>query len=227
MRTFLPKIDKQIVAEMPSTTFEGQILEVSTPEEAAEAVNHILTHPVVGIDTETRPAFKKGLSYPVALLQVATLTRCYLFRLHMMTNYDDIQQLFEAKQTIKVGLSIHDDIRALRGRIKNIQPQNCLDIQKMVNDYGIFELSLQKIFAIIFQHKISKAQRLTNWEANPLTPAQQQYAATDAWATLLLYHQLIRTPKITEKQKQHILQELALIEEERINAQKLRKEEQL
>ncbi|MBO7259818.1 MAG: 3'-5' exonuclease domain-containing protein 2 [Paludibacteraceae bacterium] len=216
MQTFAHKIDKQSVADMPSLHFEGEIIEVRTAQQAREAVDCLLESVAVGIDTETRPAFKKGVSYPVALLQVATLTKCYLFRLNLINDYSDIQRLFESETTKKVGLSLKDDIRALKGRIKGMNPKNIADVQDMVNDYGIFELSLQKIFAIVFNMKISKTQRLTNWEADCLTPAQQQYAATDAWATLLLYQQLLRQPKITAQQKELIRLELQKIEEQRL-----------
>lgn len=216
MQTFAHKIDKQLVANMPSLIFEGDIIEVKTPQQAKEAVDCLLDSVAVGIDTETRPAFKKGVSYPVALLQVATLTHCYLFRLNLLKDYTEIQKLFESDKITKVGLSLKDDIRALKGRIKGMNPKNIVDVQDIVNDYGIFELSLQKIFAIVFNMKISKTQRLTNWEAECLTPAQQQYAATDAWATLLLYQQLLRQPKITAQQKELIRLELQKIEEQRL-----------
>ena len=216
MQTFAHKIDKQLVVNMPSLIFEGDIIEVKTPQQAKEAVDCLLDSVAVGIDTETRPAFKKGVSYPVALLQVATLTHCYLFRLNLLKDYTEIQKLFESDKITKVGLSLKDDIRALKGRIKGMNPKNIVDVQDIVNDYGIFELSLQKIFAIVFNMKISKTQRLTNWEAECLTPAQQQYAATDAWATLLLYQQLLRQPKITAQQKELIRLELQKIEEQRL-----------
>jgi ribonuclease D len=216
VQTFAHKIDKQLVANMPSLIFEGDIIEVKTPQQAKEAVDCLLNSVAVGIDTETRPAFKKGVSYPVALLQVATLTHCYLFRLNLLKDYTEIQKLFESDKITKVGLSLKDDIRALKGRIKGMNPKNIVDVQDIVNDYGIFELSLQKIFAIVFNMKISKTQRLTNWEAECLTPAQQQYAATDAWATLLLYQQLLRQPKITAQQKELIRLELQKIEEQRL-----------
>ena len=189
---------------------------MKTPQQAKEAVDCLLDSVAVGIDTETRPAFKKGVSYPVALLQVATLTHCYLFRLNLLKDYTEIQKLFESDKITKVGLSLKDDIRALKGRIKGMNPKNIVDVQDIVNDYGIFELSLQKIFAIVFNMKISKTQRLTNWEAECLTPAQQQYAATDAWATLLLYQQLLRQPTITAQQKELIRLELQKIEEQRL-----------
>lgn len=216
MQPFVHKIDKQLVANMPSLIFEGDIIEVRTPEQAKQALECIMQSTAVGIDTETRPAFKKGISYPVALLQVATLTHCYLFRLNLLKDYTEIQKLFESDKITKVGLSMRDDLRALKGRITELNPQNVVDIQDIVNDYGIFELSLQKIFAIVFNMKISKTQRLTNWETDKLTDAQQRYAATDAWATLLLHQQLIRMPQISTQQKLLIKQELILEEEQKI-----------
>lgn len=56
--------------------------------------------------------------------------------------------------------------------------------------YGIEEAGLQKIYAILFRKKISKRVRLTNWEADVLTTAQQRYAALDAWACLRIYQYL-------------------------------------
>ena len=50
--------------------------------------------------------------------------------------------------------------------------------------------SLQKIYAIIIKKKISKSQRLSNWEADVLSDGQKQYAATDAWACLNIYNLL-------------------------------------
>ena len=48
---------------------------------------------------------------------------------------------------------------------------------KTINKLQIRE---QKIYAILFQKKISKGQRLTNWEADVLTDSQKKYAALDA-----------------------------------------------
>jgi ribonuclease D len=61
----------------------------------------------------------------------------------------------------------------------------------MVCEYGIQDLSLQKLYANIFGQKISKSQRLSNWEADILTEQQKLYAATDAWACVMLYQELL------------------------------------
>ena len=52
------------------------------------------------------------------------------------------------------------------------------------------EASLQKIYAILFEKKISKGQRLTNWDAEILTEPQKKYAALDAWSCLKIYNYL-------------------------------------
>ena len=90
---------------------------------------------------------------------------------------------------MKIGLSLRDDFNSLRKRVE-INPQNFLDIQSLVLQYGIEEASLQKIYAILFGKKISKGQRLSNWETDILTEQQKRYAALDAWACLQIYKQL-------------------------------------
>jgi ribonuclease D len=95
---------------------------------------------------------------------------------------------------MKIGLSLRDDFLSMSRRMK-FTPAGFIDLQKVVKDYNIDDLSLQKIYAILFQKKISKNQRLTNWEADELTEPQKKYAALDAWACLKIYEKLCRTKK--------------------------------
>ena len=90
---------------------------------------------------------------------------------------------------LKIGLSLRDDFGAMRKRT-DIKPANFLDLQNYVGQFGIEDASLQKIYAILFDKKISKGQRLSNWEADVLTEQQKKYAALDAWACLKIYNQL-------------------------------------
>ncbi len=189
------RITKDEINQLEVIGFDGVIHIIDNDNQVEEAVDHLSKQRRIGIDTETRPSFTKGVHYPVALLQVATLSECYLFRLNMLTKHREIMSLFTNKKLLKIGLSLHDDLRAI-ARINKSKPQSCVDIQKIVGDYGILDLGLQKIFAIIFDKKISKAQQLTNWENPELTLQQQIYAATDAWATLLIYEELIRQEKV-------------------------------
>ena len=84
-----------------------------------------------------------------------------------------------------------DDFAVLRKRNQQ-DPRlgNWVELQDYVPHFGIEEKSLQKIYALLFGQKISKSQRLSNWENDTLTEAQQLYAATDAWACVRIYEYL-------------------------------------
>jgi ribonuclease D len=142
------------------------------------------------VDTEARPSFTRDKHYPTALVQIAGHERCYLFRLTHVGMPQELADFFSDPSVCKVGLAFRDDINGLRRR-RNFEPANCIDVQSLVGRYGILDLGLQKIFAICFGKKISKTQQLTNWENSHLTPEQARYASTDAWATLLIYEDLM------------------------------------
>lgn len=182
-------ITKQQISTMPVATFGGSITVVDTPERAAEAVAVLMRERVIGFDTETKPSFKKGQTNKVALMQLSTLDQCFLFRLNIIGIGPELTQLLESQDITKIGLSIHDDFNVMH-RSSKVQPKAFVELQTFVKDYSITDSSLQKIFAIIFGKRISKSQRLTNWEAPVLTPSQQAYAATDAWACLMIYNSL-------------------------------------
>ena len=145
--------------------------------------------PVVGFDTETRPSFKKGQRYKISLMQISTDDTCFLFRLNHIGIPESLEKFLKSSSTLKIGLSLRDDFGAIRKR-SDIEPANFLDLQNYVGQFGIEDASLQKIYAILFQKKISKGQRLTNWEADVLTDSQKKYAALDAWACLRIYNLL-------------------------------------
>jgi len=154
-----------------------------------EACDHLLTQRVVGFDTETRPAFTAGKSNKVALLQLSTPDRCYLMRMCCMLLDKAIIRVLESPDVIKVGAAVRDDVKALVA-LHRFKPGGFLDLQSIVGGYGIHELSLRKMAAIVLGIRISKAQRLSNWEAAELTEAQRLYASTDAWVALEIYRRL-------------------------------------
>ena len=197
--TFPAHIDKTVVQELPLTYFEGEVIVVDRPEQVADAAAYLNQFTVLGVDTEARPSFKRGVHYPTALVQISTQERCYLFRLTHVGLPVEIAQILANPAICKVGLAFKDDINGLRRR-RDFKPANCIDLQSIVCKYGIMDLGLQKIFAIVFGKKISKSQQLTNWENSHLTPEQARYASTDAWATLLIYLTLQQTKPLTKKQ---------------------------
>lgn len=190
MTDYQPTIDKKLISEMPKVVFPGRIIIIYTENDARKAVACLNRCSVVGVDTETRPSFKKGKVNSVALLQIATSDTCFLFRLNRIGIPDFLEEFLQ-NDVLKIGLSLRDDFNMLR-RANNKDPRvgNWIELQDYVSRFGIQEKSLQKIYAILFGEKISKNQRLSNWEADVLTEAQQQYAATDAWATLRIYQRL-------------------------------------
>lgn len=183
------KINKEDLKELPKAAFEGRIYVIQTEEGAEKAVNYLLSQPVVGIDSETRPSFSKGQSHKVALLQVCSEECCFLFRLNHIGLSRSLIKLLEDTSVIKVGLSLKDDFFVLRKRAP-FNPQGCVELQQYVRELGIEDMSLQKIYAILFGKKISKSQQLSNWESDVLTDPQKLYAATDAWACLHIYNTL-------------------------------------
>ena len=185
------KFDKKRIAALPRVLFQGRIVVILTPGETKKAVDYLLSSPILGIDTETRPVFKKGQHRKVALLQVANKDICFLFRLNHTGMTPDIIRLLEDKKVPKVGLSLHDDMMSLHRRAE-VFSRSFFDFQDIVGQFGIQDLSLQKLYANIFGEKISKRQQLSNWEADVLSEAQKGYAATDAWTCIQLYEELKR-----------------------------------
>ena len=193
-KTIYNKYNKQLIATLPRAVFQGRIIVILTPGETEKAVRYLLAQPVLGFDTETRPSFRKGQVNKVALLQVATEDTCFLFRLNHTGLTPALKQLLEDTKTTKVGLSWHDDVNSLHG-IGEFQPGTFVELQKMVNELGIEDMSLQKLYANLFGEKISKRQQLTNWDADILTDKQKRYAATDAWACVRIYNEIQRLRK--------------------------------
>lgn len=182
-------IDKEVLKDLPKAVFFGQIHIVQTPWEAEKAVAYLKTCPLLGIDSETRPSFTKGQSHKVALLQISSEDHCFLFRLNLTGLTLPIITLLESPSITKVGLSLRDDFMMLHKRAP-FEQRACVELQEYVRAFGIQDKSLQKIYGILFGEKISKSQRLSNWEADALTEPQKQYAATDAWACLNIYNRL-------------------------------------
>ena len=183
-------VNKTEIAELPKELFDGRVYVIYTEADADKAVDYLSQYKIVGVDTETRPSFKKGEVHKVALPQISTEDTCFLFRLNKIGMPLSLQE-FLTNDVLKIGLSLKDDFMKLQKR-KNVHAEegNWIELQDYVGRFGIEDRSLQKIYANLFGKKISKNQRLTNWEAETLTEAQIQYAATDAWACVKIYNRL-------------------------------------
>ena len=186
---FVSKISNEEVAALEAVRFDGKIIVVESEEALEEACADLAAQPVLGFDTETRPSFKAGVSNRVALLQLSTYERCYLIRLCRVKFSSKLQSILQRSDIVKIGADVAGDLRSL-GKVRTFTPRGFLDLQSEVGKYGIEDKSLRKMSGIVLGKRVSKAQRLSNWEAQTLTDQQQMYAATDAWVCLEIYDKL-------------------------------------
>lgn len=184
-------ITKEQLKELPEVHYPGRVIMVNTAAKAKSALRYLNKVKQVGFDTETRPSFQKNHRYKVSLVQISTLDdECFLFRLKEIGSLDGLYEFFENPDVQKIGLSIKDDFHSL-AKHREFNPAGFVELQTFVKDYDIADNSLQKIYGLIFNERISKNQRLTNWEAKDLTEGQQAYAAIDAWACQRIYNHLV------------------------------------
>lgn len=193
--TFTDKISNEQTASLPAIEFRGEIRIVDRECDIADACRYLSQWPVLGFDTETRPSFRPGVTYRVSLLQLSSPERCYLFRLNRIPLAKPLLQLLGSGDVLKVGADVSGDLRSLR-QLRHFRDGGFVDLQSIASEWGIAEKSLRKLSAIVLGQRVSKAQRLSNWEAAALTDKQRLYAATDAWVCTRIYERLLRTPKI-------------------------------
>ena len=186
---YQPTITNDQINEMPVGHFPGRVLVVDSDETMAEAERILAGETLVGYDTETRPSFEKGIKYGMALVQISTADTALLFRVKLAPLSETIRTMLSSPDVIKVGAAIRDDIRGMH-KVAEFRPAGFIDLQSVVKRWGIEELSVKKMAAIVLGIKVSKAQRLTNWEAVRLTAPQQDYAAMDAWVCREIYLRL-------------------------------------
>ena len=180
-------ISKEAVNQMPVVSFDKPIYVIDSISQVRAAVAVLRHHRLVGFDTETRPTFHRGERHKMALIQLSTPDEAFLFRTCLIGLPEPLVKFLENKRYRKVGLSVHDDLNGLSRLNNEIKPGGFIDVQDMVAPYHITDLGLQKIYAILFNRKISKSQQLSNWEAKTLSEAQQHYAALDAYACLQIH----------------------------------------
>ena len=186
---FASSISNDELALLPAAQFDGDIVVVDTEPALVEACLYLSQQHVLGFDTETRPSFKVGVSYKVALLQLSTYDRCYLIRLCNVKPVQKLISILQRSDIVKIGTDVTGDIRSL-SKLRRFTPRGFVDLQNEVAKVGIADRSLRKISGIVLGRKVSKAQRLSNWEAQSLTQQQKIYAATDAWVCLKIYDKL-------------------------------------
>ena len=185
-KEFKKSITEEELSELPLSFFEGKIHVIEKVEQLTDAVNYLKMQPILGFDTETRPTFKKGQNHQVALLQLSTADEAFLIRTNQIGLSPGLIKVLASPSILKIGAAIRDDIKILQ-KIAPFKPGGFVELQELVKQFGIENFSLKKLAAIVQGVRISKSQRLSNWEASVLTEQQQIYAATDAWISYMIY----------------------------------------
>ncbi len=186
---FKSSITNEEITELPRLRFEGEIYVIQEQRHVQQAVDDLNKSNCIGFDTESRPSFKKGKRYDVSLLQLSTEKNAYLFRLPALTNLSPIFDILNNPEKVKIGVAVSGDFKGLN-KLEKFVPSNFIELQKYVKDFGIENIGLKKMTAIVLGKRLSKTQQLSNWELPKLSVAQKQYAALDAWASLMIYKKL-------------------------------------
>lgn len=184
--SILTKITKDEILQLPELKFEGKVHLISREEDVKEAVHFLLGEQVVGFDTETKPAFRKGQYFPTALIQFATQREAFLFRINLTGPNTHLYRLMEDPAVAKIGVALRDDLVDLN-KIRRLKPAGFFDLNEMVKALEFENIGARNLTAMVLGRRINKAQQTSNWENEELTKAQISYAATDAWVCREIY----------------------------------------
>lgn len=183
----LPRsISQEEMANLPIRRWEGEVRLVEDARELERAAREIQHQALIGFDTETRPAFRPGESYPPALAQVATAHRVYLFRLLRLDCSAVLARMLAEPRITVSGVALADDLRLLRNQFP-FEPQSVTDLELVARGHGLKQTGVRNLAGIFLGARITKGAKTTNWSAPRLTPQQIAYAATDAWICRELY----------------------------------------
>ena len=193
---FQISISPEEISALELASFPGEIVLVDEEGEVLDkAIRYLKRQRILGFDTETRPTFSPDQhSSGTALLQLSGSGKAFLFRLKKIGLPRPLAAILASPSIVKVGAATRDDIIGLQ-KITKFSPKSFVDLQSIVSEYGIRDKSVKKMTAIILGVKISKAQQLSNWEAEHLSESQQRYAATDAWVCREMYQKLMASEK--------------------------------
>ncbi len=184
-------ITKDEINELPLFHFEGKVVLIDSRSKALDVIDSLKSEKILGFDTETKAAFKKGERYDVSLLQLATDTHAYLFRLNKFPLLKELTAILEDPNIVKAGVAINDDLKALK-KLTPFEEKNFVDLAKVAQDRQIINFSLRALTAIFLRARLSKKAKISNWQREVLTPAQLKYAANDGVVGYLIYKALVK-----------------------------------
>lgn len=182
----LRKISAEEINALPLWRYDGPVTVVRDERGLADALEHMRLERVVGLDTETRPSFVKGVSFSPALVQIACHDIVYLVQLTWIPFGAALARFLSDESVIKTGVAIREDMLELQRKYP-FAPAAIVDLGAVARENGLETHGLRNLAANFLSLRISKATRCSNWEAKDLSRQQKLYAATDAWISRELY----------------------------------------
>ena len=182
-------ITKAEINELPMRQYRGHIHLIRKPADVGPAVEVLSKERILGFDTETRPAFRKGERYDPSLIQLAARDSVYLFQITLTGLDDGLLTLLADPETLKAGVSIDRDISELRA-LRAFEPGGFVELATHAKAAGLKNLGLRGMAGLLLGFRISKREQRSNWSRQALSPGQLRYAATDAWLGRELYRHL-------------------------------------
>lgn len=189
------KITKSEINDLPLGKFEGEIILIDQKDKIDDYIEEIKLENIIGVDTETRPTFKKGALNKTALIQVATNKKVYLFRLNEIGFPLSLANVFENPKIKKIGIAVLQDMKELSEQFEPFKHNNVIDLNVLCKTLAFENIGARNLTAMLLGFRISKRQQTSNWEANELNENQLRYAATDAWVAKEIYLKLDRSNK--------------------------------
>ena len=183
-------ISKDELNKLPIRAYDGPIRVINDRDQVASCVKILEEETILGFDTETRPAFERGVSYPPALLQLATRSEVFVFQFQALGGLGPLRSILENPKIIKAGVALSDDIKQLNDCWK-FTPRNFIEIGTMAKTLGLKQTGLRSLAGLLLGFRISKKEQRSNWAKANLTRSQIVYAATDAWVSRDLYLHII------------------------------------
>ena len=175
---------------LPLRSYTGSIHVVDSDTKMGAAVQALGSEKVLGFDTETRPAFKIGESYPPSLIQLAARDGVYIFQLRHIRSYEPLVDILGDHRRLKAGIAVADDIKKLRDLFP-LEPSGFIELAGLAARAGIKHAGVRSLAALLFGCRISKGTKCSRWDAPALTRDQIVYAATDAWICREIYFALM------------------------------------
>ncbi|MDO8748469.1 MAG: 3'-5' exonuclease [Candidatus Omnitrophota bacterium] len=175
---------------MPLKHYTGSIHLIDSDAKMREAARSLSREKVLGFDTETRPAFKKGESYSPSLIQLAAADDVYIFQIGRINSHKSLAGILADRFVLKTGIGVSEDIKKLQ-QIVPFEPSGFIGLAGMAAKAGIKNAGLRGLAALLFGFRISKQTQCSRWDAPTLTRAQIVYAATDAWICREIYFALL------------------------------------